>query len=90
MEEAEARIETLANDMAKLFNKYVKKQQKRNGFITMPALLNVCTRLVVGAVRTFPPAEQDEVIKEFAKVLAHRYRLAGVSTPEESKIIVRH
>lgn len=88
-EALEAQAEKIANEMGVVFERYVKKKQKQYGGITMPALLGVCARLVVGAVRTFPEQEQQPVLKEFAVVLAHRYRVS-CATDEKSPIIVRH
>lgn len=86
-EAAEALCDQLAQRMAKVFHIYIVKQQKKHGPYVFPALLNVCSRLVVAAVRTFPPNEQQQALKEFAALVAQRYSLAGITTPEEKRII---
>jgi hypothetical protein len=88
MAQAEAQVEVIAEEMAKVFNRYIKKKQKQYGMICMPAVLNVCTRMAVAAVRTMPLDDQQQTLKEFAALTAQRYALAGITTPEERRIIV--
>lgn len=86
-EGAEVYVDQIAQHMTKVFHTYIKKQRKKHGEYIFPAMLNVCSRLVVAAVRTFPPNEQQTVLKEFAALVAQRYSLAGITTPEEKRII---
>ena len=84
---AEAYVEQIAKHIASVFHKYIIKQRKIHGEYVFPAVLNVCTRLVIGVVKTFPPGEQVQVLKEYAALLAARYNNDGGPAPEEKRII---
>jgi hypothetical protein len=86
-EAAERYVEGIATHIANVFHKYVIKQRKIHGDYVFPAVLNVCTRLVVGVVKMMPINEQIPTLNEFAALLAQRYRADGGPAPEEKRIL---